>query len=112
MPTDGPHDTTLDGKSSDEIVSEAVDEATSTINVPDITLASSTGSATGDGTATAFTVSNPTDLADPSVSVTPLTSAAAANHFVSNKTVDNIEITYTTAPADTAALEWDVVFTE
>lgn len=65
----------------------------------------------GDGTTTTFTITHALENATPAAAaVTPESAAAAADFYVSNKTASNVELTYTSAPANgTDNLSWTVV---
>lgn len=64
----------------------------------------------GDGSATTFTIAHDLDGAPSAAVVIPTSAAAAGEFHVSDKTADNVEITYGTAPSDaTDNLSWDVV---
>lgn len=64
----------------------------------------------GDGAATTFTIAHSLGAVPSAADVIPTLSAAAAEFYVSDKTDSNVEITYSSAPADaTDNLSWDVI---
>jgi hypothetical protein len=72
--------------------------------------ASDTATASGDGSATTFTLSHSLGSTPTAVSVDPTSADAAGEFYVSNKTSTDVDVTYTSAPpSGTDNLSWDII---
>lgn len=107
---------TVQGQAIDELVEveehDNAQHSTNYLAAGDIS--SDTGTASGDGAATTFTVTHTLGQAPSVVDVTPTSADAAGDFHVSNKdsggTGDTIELTYAAAPAAGADnLTWDII---
>jgi hypothetical protein len=71
---------------------------------------SDTATASGDGSTTTFTLSHSLGSTPTAVSVEPTSADAAGEFYVSSKTSTDVDVTYSSAPADgTDNLTWDII---